>query len=330
MRQLWRDLRVVSLYLHFQGYKLGLVRLFKALIQTGLAGLTQELDRVRSVSEFTQKTNFDYVIVAPDYTSNSAGIYCLYKLCDDLNKNGFSAAITGALNGTPELNAPLIRIADARKLANGATWFVYPETQVGNPFGAKNVVRWVLNRPGLINGDKVYSERELVFSYSNAYVPYIENKVQGMLQLPVLDQNIFFPPSQSVNRSLSCYYVGKSTFKDGYFDKDKTFEITRTTPAKKDLGNLFRGAKVLYCFDNSTALTQEALSCGCPVVMIPDGTQTREEFEQNKIEGVMWEKFDEGIKVDTHRVAEKIAAINDAYESQLKVLVRMTNSRPTI
>jgi len=36
------------------------------------------------------------------------------------------------------------------------------------------------------------------------------------------------------------FYVEKSTWKDGWVDQGKAYEITRTSPEQKELGKLFR------------------------------------------------------------------------------------------
>lgn len=234
----------------------------------------------------------DYIVFAPDYTENSAGVRCLYILADRLNKKGYRTFITGSTRTNPELVAPLIPMYVAKGLAqNTAVRVVYPETVTGNPLGAKVVIRWVLNRPGLLAGDRVYDPKEIVFNYSKAYTRYIENPVAGMLYVATINESIFHPGTKPLKeRSLSCFYVGKSTYQDGFFDRENTFEITTTTPPKKELGTLFRSARVLYCFDNSTILAFEAAMCGCPVVIIPDGTQTREDFEGLELgmNGIAW------------------------------------------
>lgn len=233
-----------------------------------------------------------YIIWAPDYKTNSAGIRCLYQLCNDLNLQGYPSFIVGAFLPSPNnLNAPLIGWGSAKKLINQGFIAVYPEVVKGNPLGANRVARWVLNKPGLLGGDLKYASNEKIFYYSNAYRDAIQNEIVGQLLLPTLDEEIFYsdgrPPEA---RSLSCFYIGKSKWKDGYFDRSETLEITRQFPHRRDLGHLLRSAKVLYCFDNSTALCYEALLCGCPVVIIPDGTQTKHDYENSELgmEGIAW------------------------------------------
>lgn len=219
-----------------------------------------------------------FVIVAPSFVANSAGVCCLYRLCDELRRRGFSAFMAGGQCGAPHLDAPIIDLAEAMRLCGRGYAVVYPETFPGNPLGSPTVMRWVLNRPGLLGGDEVYDDAELVFCYSDVHRPYIRNRVAGTLYMPAVDESIFHTNDWDITRrSVECFYVGKSTWKDGFVDRHTAVEITRDHPARSELGDLFRAARVLYCFDNSTLLVFEALLCGCPVVIIPDGTYTKQD-----------------------------------------------------
>ena len=328
LKQFWHDLGTTPKYLQLQGYRKGVVRLFKALILHGLAGFTNELDRVRHAVRYVSGEDLDFIIYAPDFLPNSAGRYCLYKICHDLNAKGFKAAVTESLVSCPNLNAPLLTLRDAKQVARRKKpWVIYPETISGNPLGAERVIRWVLNRPGLLGGDTVYADNELVFVYSNIYAPFVKNKIQGVLYLPTLDEEIFYPPKNAQQeRGLACYYVGKSSFKEGHFDRATTFEITRDVPTKKELGNIFRSAKILYCFDNATAVAHEAIACGCPVLVIPDGTQTWENYAQSELgtHGIMWGQLDPDVKIDQRLVEAKVSALKANYSAQLEKLLELT------
>ena len=178
-----------------------------------------------------------YVILAPEYVGSSAGIGCLYRLCHELNARGYPSYITGSSQTNPALNAPLIGWPEAVSLCKEGYVAVYAETYAGNPLGASRVARWVLNRPGLLGGAEVYDDAELVFNYCNAYEPYIKNHVQGKLYMPTIDEEIFFcDENDRTPRSLECFYIGKSTWKDGIIDRNKVFEITRTGAGKDGIG----------------------------------------------------------------------------------------------
>jgi hypothetical protein len=124
--------------------------------------------------------------------------------------------------------------------------------------------------------------------------------------------------------------VGKSAYKDGYFDRNRTFEITRQSPARNELGKLFRASKVLYCFDNSTALTYEAAMCGCPVVIIPDGTQKREDYEHGElgIDGIAWgiEEY-QNMTLQPEKLVSRYQKLKEEFETQLNHFIKVTSAQ---
>jgi hypothetical protein len=277
------------------------------------------------------KSRLGYVIWAPSFVTYSAGVGCLYRLCHLLRRRGINAFMVGSEEPAPNLEAPLLPLADAQRLCLNGFAALYPETVVGNPLGASTVVRWVLNRPGLLGGEAEYEPGEHVFYYSDVYLPYIRNAVRGKLYMPTIDESIFFCDSpesaDAPARTLACYYVGKSTWKEGHFDRDRTFEITREVPSKSELGKLFRASRVLYCFDNSTILIYEALLCGCPVVIIPDGTQTEEDYSRLELgtEGITWGRQPPPhVKVDVHGLKERLRKVQTDFEMQLDQLISKT------
>jgi hypothetical protein len=269
-----------------------------------------------------------YLIVAPPYVSSSAGIHGMYRWCDELNRRDFPSYIVGSDRTAPAMNAPLIGWSDAKNLCKQGYIAIYPETVTGNPLHARNVVRWVANRPGLLGGEEVYDESELVFYHAEQYVPYIRNRIAGKFYIPTIDESLFFCTDGDLSkRSLECFYVGKSQWKDGFFDRSKVFEITRDMPLKKELGKLLRASRVLYNFDNSTILTYEAILCGCPVVIIPDGTQTREDYERSELgmEGIAWGPEEQDrVKVDAPGLHRRYQQVKREFIQQLDDFITIT------
>jgi hypothetical protein len=270
-----------------------------------------------------------YIIVAPGYSQRSAGKQCLYLLCDRLNRLGYPSYITGSETTAAHLDAPLLRWEDAREAMRGGRFVaVYPEIVSGNPLGARKVARWVMNRPGALGGDARYDPAEQVFYYSDALRPHIADAVAGKLQLPVLDDTLFYPgalpPEQ---RTLDCFYVGKSSWKDGYFDRKEAVEITRSSPERSELGKLFRAARCLYTFDNLTALVLEALLCDCPVVIIPDGSFDRSLLSSSELgaEGIAWGIEEKGASMPRpDLMRERLAALRLEFERQLQRFIQAT------
>ena len=94
------------------------------------------------------------IIAAPSYNESIGGSIVLHKLCHILNKVGYPSQLTTLpkLNGNgtefyinKEYDIP---IAENIDIENDI--ILYPEIIRGNPFGAKNVVRYILGPFALI------------------------------------------------------------------------------------------------------------------------------------------------------------------------------------
>jgi hypothetical protein len=89
------------------------------------------------------------IIATPPYNESTGGIVVLHKLCHILNELGYNSSLipTEKLAGglyqihmNPRYNTKLTTEINPEK-----DIIIYPEIQDGNPWGAKNVVRWILN-----------------------------------------------------------------------------------------------------------------------------------------------------------------------------------------
>lgn len=271
-----------------------------------------------------------YIIVSPNFQENSAGIRALFILYNDLRELGFQTFITGP-SENHDNSIQILSTIEARAFINRGYAVVYPETVTGNPLKAKTVIRFVGNKPGLLGGEKVYSESELVFYYSDAYREAIKNKVSGKLYIPTIDERIFyFRETPTKARMLNCFYVGKSNYKDGYFKKEETFEISRSSPPRSELGKLLRVTDILYCFDNSTAFAYEAALCGCRVVIIPDGTAKKQDYEKYELgrEGIAWGPNELDLATNNHHaIRKKYEAAKVDYQKQLQEFIKITQAR---
>jgi FkbM family methyltransferase len=224
-----------------------------------------------------------YYIVAPPYVQSSAGIRALHLLCHSLNRSGQVARmlISPTLpwreeHVAPDLTTPLLTPHVMRThFERGQTpIMVYPEVVSGNPFGSPCVVRYVMNFPGLLGGDKEYSREELCFGYSQVLAAKTRFP-DNILFLPATDTRIFRAPIEEPNRKGSCFYADKYkvVHKGELFNITKnSVEITRGLPhsqTPQEIANLFQHSELFYTYEN-TALAIEAVLCGCPAVFLPN------------------------------------------------------------
>ena len=117
-----------------------------------------------------------YLIYTPSYNPQSGGIIVLHKLCHMLNNLGAHAFLfhdkidnVNYFNTNPEYLTPIADLS----ILNQDPIVIYPEIVIGNPLNAKHVVRWLLNRPGVI-GEMVFLKQVILYII---LVPYILIKI---------------------------------------------------------------------------------------------------------------------------------------------------------
>lgn len=224
-----------------------------------------------------------YYIVAPPYTRTSAGVRVLHLLCHSLNRRGQTAYLLfyPALPWrkrlvAPDLLTPILTpfVVQSHFERGLSPIMVYPETVSGNPFNSPCVVRYVMNFPGLLGGDKEYDANELCYSYSQVLAKETHFP-DNILFLPPTDTHIFYPEPEKNKRQGTCFYADKYKIahKGKLFEitKDST-EITRNLPTSQspqEIAALFRRSELFFTYEN-TALATEAVLCGCPTVFLPN------------------------------------------------------------
>ncbi|MDD0811813.1 glycosyltransferase [Curvibacter sp. RS43] len=212
-----------------------------------------------------------YYIEAPPYRRSSAGIRVMHMLCHVLNRLGEEAYVfTSGVN--PELNTPTLseEVVRRHQQAGREPIVVYPEIVSGNPRRAKSVVRYVLNVPGLIGGDKTFADTELIYAYGQNILP--PNAPPGnVLFFPSVDSSLFNNRDNPLDtqRQGILVYPGRhlNALKE-HPELAQATVITATWPASRaELAALMRRSEMLYCFE-STAIALEAVLCGCPAVTL--------------------------------------------------------------
>ena len=159
-----------------------------------------------------------YLIQTKSYDENSGGIIVLHKLCSILNELGHESylipphnryyeisknsphtsvkAVLGFLRRVfiglrqehnayktfktnPAFNTPIL---NAKGTVFDDDWIIiYPEIVVGNPLQAKNVVRWLLYKPGVLEHKKIYfGQNELYFKFCISS-SFIQSQIKNQL-----------------------------------------------------------------------------------------------------------------------------------------------------
>ncbi len=219
-----------------------------------------------------------FLIVAPRFTHKSGGVRALYRLCYHLNAAGYSAAITP----TPE---PIGVLPDwPLAFHNGPaadSIVVYPEVVSGNPLKAQKVVRWTLNTPGLLGGDKFYPDEEMVFVCNPTQLATVSKSVSKplgphrVLSIGLIDPAYIYP-DPSVEKTWDCSFTYKGAAIRARYPLPNEASLQRiedVTPTMASLGDVLRRTRTLYSYDHKSTILKEAVICGCRVLVVHEDGQ---------------------------------------------------------
>lgn len=259
------------------------------------------------INRFLRKGQARFLIVAPSFTHRSAGVRALYRLCHHLNRAGYPSAVVPMPN---------------HRIEDYSTWFVYgyegatdnavviyPEIISGNPYEATKVVRWVLNDPGLLGGEKYYTDNEIVFVYDPQKIDIVNNAIKSpiglnrVLWVGVVDPDIIYPDSK-VEKKMDCSFCNKGHSLSVQFPLDPSLGVLRLedlTPDAVSLGNVLRQTRTLYSYDHYSNILREAAICGCNVRVIDSkGVWHDPEHCDCQLNTVWWPDFRKNYKKQFH------------------------------
>lgn len=252
------------------------------------------------------KKDIKYLIVTPSYNENCGGHIALHKLCDELVSLGYSACVAPIVNNyilnkfnwrecikmffkdvnhsrrkikiNPYFNTPIATKQYINEAVNNGV-VLYPEIVSGNPYGAKNVVRWFLHHPNYFNKNVLYGFDELYFKYSSwVNIPgsIKNNVVDELLRIVHYPFEIYNEVGTSENRSGSAYTIRKGIGKEFVHDLKDSILIDGMSHA--EVASIFKKVKTFYSYDVYTAYSAFAVLCGCDSIVIPDAGVAKDEW----------------------------------------------------
>jgi hypothetical protein len=249
------------------------------------------------------------VIHAPDFTHLNSGVRCLHLLCNRLNQLGIRSAVTSGIVA-PGSRTP--RIAEQRIRRQPSlldrSIVIYPEVTAGNPLLARNVVRYLLNKPGFFTGSglEAFGRSDYFIHFADEFLP--SGLSSRLVRLPLVDTKVFVAPRTAAGRH------GFIVYADRYKPDTRTFpgwanpliavsrDNARTPP---DMARLYRTSRALIAGERTAALT-EALHCHCPVILLTQNAL--EQLSRFKGHGAL-SGFDEARLPEASREAESFPAI---------------------
>jgi hypothetical protein len=218
-----------------------------------------------------------FIICTYDYSVGSGGIKVMHKLCDLLNKTGFTSYIKPALSNDsefitcPDYYTPLA----PQELLNDINQaiVIYPEGVRHNPLKCKNVVRWMLGRP---SGDaKTYKSTDLIYWYMDfLYWDGLGHK-ENVLEVREFHEDVFV--NKGLERKGSCFTIRKGILTNVH-PPDSVEIAWSITNDLEQTSELFNTTERFYSYDTFTFLSFQAVMCGCLSIVIPSSDVSKENW----------------------------------------------------
>lgn len=226
-------------------------------------------------------TNPIFCVWCPPYLEWSGGSLALHRLVHLLSQFGYDAFAVGCHKNT-EWGGGLIQeseIVDFLDKHPNAI-MVYPEVVKGNPYNAKNVVRWLLNNPLVTIGEQTeYPENELLFDYCPYYSEYYKDRIIGTLAPFDFRLDTYVDKGRHVKGKV-CYTIRKGYNKP--HDKHPYDAILIKDYGEQQLGEelikIFDGCETFISYDHNCFLSVHAALRGCDSIVIPDDNMTAEQW----------------------------------------------------
>jgi hypothetical protein len=192
-----------------------------------------------------------FIIAAPQYNHRSHGIRVLYLLNNLLIQCGQQSKIM--VDPAPIDKDQII---------------IYPEIFPGNQLYAQNIIRYCMNKPGVLCGDKNYDSSELIIYYDDWIKQAAQEATtniiteENKINIVAIEKDLFY--KQEGDKRLTLIYVNH-----GIIDRDvpeQCVVIHYNYPSTRaETAMLLRNAARLYCYDEQSLIITEAHLCGVDV-----------------------------------------------------------------
>ncbi|MFT7221671.1 MAG: hypothetical protein ACI8Z1_003293 [Candidatus Azotimanducaceae bacterium] len=233
----------------------------------------------------------NYIIYAPSFSDNSGGVIFLHSLAHELNIRGEHALLwpmwsvrkpslyfslrsfvkRRRMKTNPELNTPLARRSDL----TSDSIVIYPEVALGNPLGARNVVRWLLYKPGL-RDPYDFGPNEMFFRVGE--ITDLPQVTGGAPDLLLWGVNKTYRNQNRADRKEVCYIVRKGSEKRRIPETEAPDAINIAGMTHAQINEVFNRCHTFYSYDEATMYSQYAAVAGCTSVVIPGLYSSRDEW----------------------------------------------------
>jgi len=203
-----------------------------------------------------------YVVISPPFEITSGGVRVMYGLYGWLLSKGQVAF----MNEVP---------------SKGEIIAIYPEIQHGNPANAKTVVRYILNKPGVVpalysdgtlkQGPTDFGPDDKLYYFSRLYGHTQDN--DHYLFLPIINLHLF--KDLKNKRTKTCYFIGKG-INLNLHNQDSILIDRKFAHDQESLRDLLNECTIMYGYDPVSAMYEVARLCGCRIVLLQNIYSERE------------------------------------------------------
>lgn len=206
-----------------------------------------------------------YFIWVGNWSDLSGGTAILNVLAERLRRLGTCVYLSSADQNPNFESFPLISSfeGDPKNVIG-----VYPEVVGGeNTFECGTVAHYILNAPGFFGIPFNPKINDLLFVHKG-FEHTVNLTKERILNLHFMQLNKCF--NTNSERLFTFCYRGKGNQPNHNRLKNIPYIEQFIRQGLDVLADTFNKTKILYCYDNVTALVEFARLCGCPVVVIPD------------------------------------------------------------
>jgi hypothetical protein len=249
-----------------------------------------------------------YSVVTPDFKIDSGGIRVMWGLYGWLLAKGQIVNVN-------------TKYPDPDFIA------IYPEVYHGNPMEAKTVVRYILQKPGMMGkgtpgtssfrpGPTKFGPNDKLFAFSKLYVKGLPEN--HYMFLPIIDMHLFY--DQKKKRTKKFFFVGKG--KNLNLHPTDAIELPRKQRDQQILADMLNDCEIIYIYDPVTALSEVARLCGCRVIMLSP-MEGFEKYYEPGMNGISLYK-DEGIKLNYAEFRKHYSVMKDTFSKKLDDFIDLT------
>jgi len=253
-----------------------------------------------------------FVVYAPPFDENSGGRIALHRLCDLLNQNGeeaymyievrmplindhksllmkilyplrfakylFLKYVYNAYGINKSLKTPKVDFSTIKNNSN--TVVIYPEIVSGNPLNGKNVVRWLLHKPGFHTGEINYGKNDIYFFYQVIFNDPTLNPYDDHLLTVLWFRDDIYKQTNFGKRKGTCYMVRKGKNRKIVHDAEDSNLLDGKS--HEEVAKAMNECEYFISYDMETMYSQYAVLCGCKSIVIPKEGVSKDEWQPKK------------------------------------------------